>query len=92
MTPGEFRAKLRGFNEYQNQLHEREEELRIWQAWIGGYVTTCGFGGKLPELDQMIAEHRRAKNGELEPAKDEDEPLIKLAQEKGLNVPKGGVV
>jgi hypothetical protein len=92
MTPGEFGAKLRGFDNYQNKLQEREEELMIWQAWISGYVAASGFGGKLPDLKQMIEEHRRARNLEIQPVDDEDEELIKLARAKGLNIPEDGVV
>lgn len=87
MTPGEFGTKLRGFNDYQNKLHQREEELMIWQAWIGGYVAACGFGGKLPDLGELIADHRRARNREPEAVMDEDEALIKLAQVKDLSIP-----
>jgi hypothetical protein len=90
MTPGEFHAKLKGFNEYQSKLHEREEELMLWQAWIGGYVAASGFGGQLPDLEQMLIEHRKARTRVqiTESSPDEDQKLIQLAKEKGLTIPE----
>jgi hypothetical protein len=81
MTIREYKAKRKGFFEYQNtQLKQ--------QAWLIGLMTAKGVNASkkqpYPSLDEFMNVNREEETT--------DEELFQLAQEKGVIIPEGMVV
>jgi len=87
MTIREYKAKRKGFFEYQNMQLKQ-------QAWLIGLMTARGVNASkkqpYPSLDEFMNVNREEETIDEEETTNKE--LFRLAQEKGVIIPEGMVV
>jgi hypothetical protein len=83
MTYGEYKAKEKGFIQFQENLQIQKEDVLLWQA---AAIAGFSWGGNDFKPQEFWENRQLAKQGKS--SQKTDEELAELAEEKGLIPPK----